>query len=82
MNLRGVHGCLKDVLSWCIKTKWNKAKPTRGINEVRKKHTSVFLCVTVILLDLHPSTRNCNSAPTCIDSQKVHGIRENNSEEK
>lgn len=40
-------------------------------NEIatKREHTRVFLCVTVILLDLTPSTRNTSSAPTCIMTQ-------------
>lgn len=37
-----------------------------------EENTSVFLCVTVILLDLQPSTRKTNSAPTCINQNMYH----------
>lgn len=46
-----------------------KAKP-KELRNNSLKHTSVFLCVTVILLDLQPSTRKANSAPICTGIEK------------
>lgn len=53
-----------------------KATSNKQFEYTAKKHTSVFLWVTVILLDLTPSTRNTNSAPTCkMYRKKIAAIR-------